>query len=134
MFVIGNFKHNIVNLPKEDISRIEKDGYRVYSTPEGIFPSVTSVVGWEKNKYFAKWRNDNKQLITEKRQQFRNNNKEKLAEQGRQFRNNNKEKLAIYNKNRSTLMTCECGSNHTLSGKSQHLKTLKHLAFVPIKI
>ena len=61
MFVIGNFKHNIVNLPKEDISRIEKDGYRVYSTPEGIFPSVTSVVGWEKNKYFAKWRNDNKQ-------------------------------------------------------------------------
>lgn len=60
MFVIGNFKHNIVDLPKDSIEKIEKDGVRLYSTPDGIFPSVTSVVGWEKNKKFANWRENNK--------------------------------------------------------------------------
>ena len=60
MFVIGNFKHNIVELPEQSISKIEKNGIRLYSTPEGIFPSVTSVVGWEKNKKFANWRENNK--------------------------------------------------------------------------
>ena len=49
MFVIGNFKHNIVELPEQSISKIEKNGIRLYSTPEGIFPSVTSVVGWEES-------------------------------------------------------------------------------------
>ena len=60
MFVIGNFKHNIVELPEQSINKIEKNGIRLYSTPEGIFPSVTSVVGWEKNKKFANWRENNK--------------------------------------------------------------------------
>ena len=60
MFVIGNFKHNIVDLPEQSIEKIEKNGVRLYSTPDGIFPSVTSVVGWEKNKKFANWRENNK--------------------------------------------------------------------------
>jgi hypothetical protein len=29
-------------------------------TPEGTFPSVTNVVGWEKQKMFAEWREKNK--------------------------------------------------------------------------
>lgn len=60
MFVIGNFKHNIISLPEQSIEKIEKNGVRLYSTPDGIFPSVTSVVGWEKNKKFANWRENNK--------------------------------------------------------------------------
>lgn len=60
MLVIGNFKHNIIELPKDPITKIEKNGVRLYSTPDGIFPSVTSVVGWEKNKKFANWRENNK--------------------------------------------------------------------------
>lgn len=60
MFVIGNFKHNFADLPDDKITRIDKNNCRVYSTPEGIFPSVTSVVGWEKNKKFASWRENNK--------------------------------------------------------------------------
>lgn len=32
---------------------------RRYITPDGIFPSVTTVTGWAKRKFFAKWRRDN---------------------------------------------------------------------------
>lgn len=35
------------------------DGKRFYETPEGIFPSVTTVVGFEKQQFFAKWRAKN---------------------------------------------------------------------------
>lgn len=37
------------------------NGSRFYKTPEGIFPSVTTVVGWEKQKFFSEWRNKNPQ-------------------------------------------------------------------------
>jgi len=59
MVVIGNFNHNFYDLPKEGIERIETNGVRLYSTPDGTFPSVTSVVGWEKQKQFADWRKNN---------------------------------------------------------------------------
>ena len=32
---------------------------RSYKTPDGIFPSVTTVVGFEKQKFFAEWRKKN---------------------------------------------------------------------------
>lgn len=35
------------------------DTGRSYSTPEGVFPSVTTVVGFEKQKFFAAWRKKN---------------------------------------------------------------------------
>ena len=56
MFVIGNFKHNFIELPDQEITRIDRDNYRAYSTPDGLFPSVTSVVGWEKNKTKYNWK------------------------------------------------------------------------------
>jgi len=59
MVVIGNFTHNFYDLPKDGIERTETNGLRLYSTPDGIFPSVTSVVGWEKQKQFADWRKNN---------------------------------------------------------------------------
>lgn len=33
------------------------DGF--YQTPDGRFPSVTTVVGWKKNQFFAEWRKNN---------------------------------------------------------------------------
>jgi hypothetical protein len=60
MFVIGNFTHNFYDLPKNSIEMKEFDGVRLYSTPDGTFPSVTSVVGWEKQKKYADWREKNK--------------------------------------------------------------------------
>jgi len=59
MIVIGNFTHNFYELPKNGIEQVENNGVRLYSTPDGIFPSVTSVVGWEKQKQFAEWRKKN---------------------------------------------------------------------------
>lgn len=59
MVVIGNFTHNLYELPKGQIEIVEKNGVRMYSTPEGIFPSVSTVVGWEKQKKYADWRKKN---------------------------------------------------------------------------
>lgn len=59
MIVIGNFTHNFYDLPKDTVEMKELNGVRVYCNSEGIFPSVTSVVGWEKQKQFADWRKKN---------------------------------------------------------------------------
>lgn len=59
MFVIGNFTHNFYKISTESILQIEKNGVRLYSTPDGIFPSVSTVVGWEKQKKYADWRKKN---------------------------------------------------------------------------
>jgi hypothetical protein len=59
MFVIGNFTHNFYEIPKGNLEQIEKDGIRFYSSPDGIFPSVSTVVGWEKQKKYADWRKKN---------------------------------------------------------------------------
>ena len=59
MIVIGNFNHNFYDIPKNCIEMKEFGEYRLYSTPDGLFPSVTTVVGWEKQKKFAEWRKKN---------------------------------------------------------------------------
>lgn len=59
MIVIGNFNHNLYDIPKDCMEMKEFGEYRLYSTPDGLFPSVTSVVGWEKQKKFAEWRKKN---------------------------------------------------------------------------
>jgi genome maintenance exonuclease 1 len=42
--------------------KTDENGKRFYSTPSGaVYPSVTTVVGWEKNAFFAKWRAENPQ-------------------------------------------------------------------------
>jgi genome maintenance exonuclease 1 len=52
------FNHNPVELNCE-LKEIEKDGKRHYSTPGGDFPSVTTVVGFKKQKFFSEWRQKN---------------------------------------------------------------------------
>lgn len=52
------FKHNFVDLTCE-IKEVEQDGKRFYSTPGGLFPSVTTVTGFEKQQFFAEWRKKN---------------------------------------------------------------------------
>ena len=51
-----------IHLPKlkeDQVEQITENGKRVYVCPGGKFPSVTTVVGWEKNEFFKKWRRDN---------------------------------------------------------------------------
>jgi genome maintenance exonuclease 1 len=52
------FKHIDENLKLELLSE-ENDSGRYYVTPEGKYPSVTTVTGWEKRKFFAEWRKNN---------------------------------------------------------------------------
>lgn len=44
---------------KAELLSEENDSGRFYVTPEGKFPSVTTVTGWEKRKFFAEWRKNN---------------------------------------------------------------------------
>ena len=58
MICVGNFKHIPTSL-NISLERIETNGNRFYKTPDGTFPSVTTVTGWEKQNFFTKWRKDN---------------------------------------------------------------------------
>jgi len=52
------FKH--VDSPLlEEISAVTDNSGRYYSTPTGKLPSVTTVTGYKKSKFFAKWRAKN---------------------------------------------------------------------------
>jgi hypothetical protein len=53
-----SFKHNFT-LSERDISATETSSGRCYVTEDGTFPSVTTVVGWEKQKFFKTWRKQN---------------------------------------------------------------------------
>jgi|694.fasta_scaffold00157_89 genome maintenance exonuclease 1 len=53
-----SFRHAFVNI-SGDITAAEANGSRQYTTPDGVFPSVTTVTGWAKRKFFAKWRREN---------------------------------------------------------------------------
>jgi genome maintenance exonuclease 1 len=50
---IKTFNHKFTTLPTGE----RVDGF--YQTPDGKFPSVTTVVGWKKNQFFAEWRKNN---------------------------------------------------------------------------
>ena len=54
------FNHVITEINLPDIDSETTEQGRHYSNKKGIrLPSVTTVTGWEKNKFFAKWRADN---------------------------------------------------------------------------
>lgn len=55
---LKKFNHNFIQLDC-NLKEVTIDGKRFYETPGGIFPSVTTVVGFEKQQFFAKWREKN---------------------------------------------------------------------------
>lgn len=54
-----NFKLKLIK-SEDSIRSAEDKDIRLYQTPDGIFPSVTTVVGWEKRLFFESWRIQNK--------------------------------------------------------------------------
>jgi hypothetical protein len=56
--IYKKFVHLPVTLT-ESLSEVSKDGRRFYATPDGEFPSVTTVVGFEKQAFFSNWRKNN---------------------------------------------------------------------------
>lgn len=55
---LKKFNHKPIDLSFK-LEEVSQNGSRFYKTPEGIFPSVTTVVGWEKQKFFSEWRSKN---------------------------------------------------------------------------
>ena len=41
------------------LKEASSEGKRLYETPDGVFPSVTTVVGFKKQQFFAQWRAKN---------------------------------------------------------------------------
>lgn len=52
------FIHKPISI-EGSLKEIQQDGKRLYETPEGIFPSVTTVVGFKKQQFFSEWRRRN---------------------------------------------------------------------------
>lgn len=52
------FCHEFVKINGSIVS-IEQQSGRNYKTPDGVFPSVTTVTGWGKREFFASWRKKN---------------------------------------------------------------------------
>jgi len=52
------FVHNPIEI-LGSLKEVSSDGKRLYETPEGIFPSVTTVVGFKKQQFFSEWRQKN---------------------------------------------------------------------------
>ena len=52
------FDHEFVEL-NGSVASSESGQGRRYSTPDGTFPSVTTVTGWQKRAFFAAWRKKN---------------------------------------------------------------------------
>jgi len=55
------FTHILHDHTFESLKAETAEGGRFYSSPVGNMPSVTTVTGWEKSKFFAKWRRENPQ-------------------------------------------------------------------------
>ena len=53
------FRHVESPLLEEISAPTTNEGGRYYSTPKGKLPSVTTVTGFKKSKFFAKWRAEN---------------------------------------------------------------------------
>lgn len=53
-----SFHHAFIPVDGQ-IESVETSNGRRYKTPDGFFPSVTTVTGWKKRAFFAKWRRDN---------------------------------------------------------------------------
>jgi hypothetical protein len=57
-----SFTKQFIHKPIEitgELKEVSENGKRLYQTPEGIFPSVTTVVGFQKQQFFAEWRQKN---------------------------------------------------------------------------
>ena len=76
-----NYKH-FTHVPSDwhpdEMEARSTDSGRVYESPLGHLPSVTTVTGWKKSKFFAKWRKENPKEA--KRTSVRGNNLHAMIE------------------------------------------------------
>jgi len=69
-----------------------------------------------------KYRDKNKELLTEKYKQYANDNKDKISGYNKKYYDLNKDFI-------NSKIECECGSTIYCRNKEKHFKTNKHINF-----
>ena len=69
------------------------------------------------------WRDDNKQELIK----YRHDNKEHIAKRDKIYYNNNKQ---VIREKAKELYLCDCGKTSTITQKTRHIKTTKHLQLI----
>jgi len=127
----------IHNFPCESKNELEAEEGRVMRLNKGLLVNMV-IAGRSKAEYYQ----DNKGQINIKNKEYRDSHKEQNKEYMKEYRDLNKEQIKIKQKEyrqqhkqelsikQSQKMNCECGDIHTLSNKSQHLKSKKHQNFI----
>ena len=94
-----------------------------------------------KNKYDKRYYDNNKEKVLNMCKEYREKNKEKINEKAKKKYDENKEYESMrskkyYDKNKEEInkkITCECGSIVSKHHIANHLRTLKHIAFIEKK-
>ena len=73
------------------------------------------------------YREQNKEMIKDKKKVYREKNKEKIAESSKAYYEANRQEIIHKQKQK---FTCECGSQCRVNEKSRHFKTRKHQTFI----
>ena len=83
------------------------------------------IVGRDKQEY----RQDNKEKIKEYKKQYYQDNKVLQKEQRKRNYQKKKEKIKVLLEKAKQIINCECGISYQISGKSNHLKSKKHISY-----
>jgi hypothetical protein len=83
-----------------------------------LFPKFIRLAEMKKRNKTETYRNNNKTRL----KNDYNENKEKYVEKAKKYYEQNKEKLR-------TKIICECGGSYTITNKSTHLKTKRHINY-----
>ena len=132
--------YEIINLGDAYITLIEECNYNNKQQllmregeliKDNINICVNMVIAGRTNN---EWRYDNKEALIKYRQdnkesmkQYYNDNKEIILERHKKHYESNKQ---VINEKQKQLVYCECGNSFTVSNKSQHNKTKKHISFI----
>ena len=76
-----------------------------------------------------KWYHDNKERVLEQKQEYNIKNKEHKKEYDKEYRTNNKDKI---NANASEKITCECGCQVRRDYLAKHFKTKNHIRLMDL--
>ena len=121
--IIKNGNYNIYLIEEFSCENIEQLRARERFFIESMECVNRYIPGRTKHEYYE----NNKELMKEKQKKYHDNNLEYIQKYMKKYREDNKE----YSK---TKIICNCGGKFTLSSKSIHYKTKKHITFYNNKL
>ena len=125
----GGFDNfEMVEICKCDIDTLrEMEQYHI----DFIKPSLNSQRAYNSEEftkdYRQNWAKNNRDRINKLGRKYYANNREKNVQRVKDYYKMNKDE---YNKRRAEKITCGCGSIYSKSGRSYHLKTIKHQNYI----